>query len=86
MQATPDDMDLGARRVGVAQIVAVIVVLLITLTVGVAIGRGTAPTSSVSVDRQPSSLTLIGGRSHDAEVRRQVMNEMNKLARSSAAS
>jgi hypothetical protein len=86
MQATPDDVDLGARRVSLLQIVAVIVVLLTTLTLGVAIGRGTAPTSSVSVDREPSSLTLIGGRSRDAEVRRQVMKEMNELARGSAAS
>lgn len=86
MQATPRGMDLGVRRAGSARVVAVIVVLLATLAAGVVIGRGTAPTVSRSIERVPPSLTLTGMKSRDAQVRRQVMKEMNARARGSAGS
>ncbi len=79
MQATPGDVDLGARHVSLAQILVVIAALVISLTAGVVIGRGTAPARSVVVHRETPALTLTGMRSAGAEIRRQVMHKMNSL-------
>jgi hypothetical protein len=80
MHASPGSIDLGVRRIGPAHVLVVVVALVVTLTTGIVIGRGTVPTRSVSIEREPQSLTLTGLNSHDAEVRRQVMRKMNALA------
>jgi hypothetical protein len=86
MHASPGSIDLRVRRMGPAQVLVVIVALVATLAAGIVIGRGTAPTRSVNIEREPQSLTLTGVKSHDAEVRRQVMQKMNTLTSASHAS
>src|SRR5262245_18402619 len=83
MHASPGTVDLGVRRLGPAQVLVVVVALVATLAAGMVIGRGTAATRSVSIEREQRSLTFIGVESHDAEVRRQVMEKMNALATNS---